>query len=234
MLARAVRHIHSSPTHCPGCGMHCGCWMLAAVAHSFRGYIRLTMYSPIASMYTAATTESMVGSLLCSYDYAHGRVCICAIGACSPSHGLLAFANCSRVLGQQSQQSKGSEARLLQVCGIGLHTALPPTQSSPAFKIASASYSLPYPTPSPALTHMHRAMHIIMHASLQCCGPAISILDRLRATWCVLLHMLVCCWHSPVEHVPVWLDEDAHEEGVVGASCQVGAAGGWVPGIEVI
>lgn len=38
----------------------------------------------------------------------------------------------------------------------------------------------------------------------------------------------------PVEHVPVWLDEDPHEEGVVGAGCNVGATGGWVPGVKVI
>ncbi len=38
----------------------------------------------------------------------------------------------------------------------------------------------------------------------------------------------------PVKHVPVGLDEDAHEEGVIGAGCQVGAAGGRVPGVEVI
>jgi len=46
--------------------------------------------------------------------------------------------------------------------------------------------------------------------------------------------VLVCCWNLPVEHIPVRLDEDTHEEGVVGAGCQVGAAGGRVPGVEVI
>lgn len=44
--------------------------------------------------------------------------------------------------------------------------------------------------------------------------------------------MLWC--EVPVEHVPVWLDEDSHEDGVVGAGSNVGAAGGWVPGVEVI
>ena len=66
---------------------------------------------------------------------------------------------------------------------------------------------------------MHRAMHNIMDASLQCYSPAISILDRLRANLCVRLQVLVCSWYVPVEHVPVGLDEDAHEEGVVGAGC---------------
>ena len=38
----------------------------------------------------------------------------------------------------------------------------------------------------------------------------------------------------PVEHIPVWLDEDSHEQGVVGAGCNVGAAGGRVTWVEVI
>ena len=37
-----------------------------------------------------------------------------------------------------------------------------------------------------------------------------------------------------MKHVPVWLDEHAHKEGVVGAGSQVGAAAGWVPGVKVI
>lgn len=81
---------------------------------------------------------------------------------------------------------------------------------------------------------MHRAMHNIMDASLQYCSPAIGILNSSRANLDVRLHVLVCCWNLPVEHIPVRLDEDTHEEGVVGAGCQVGAAGGRVPGVEVI
>ena len=74
-----------------------------------------------------------------------------------------------------------------------------------------------------------------MDASLQFVNsPAVSILDRLRANLCIHLQVLVCSWHLPVEHVPVGLDEDAHEEGIVRAGCQVGAAGGRVPRVEVI
>jgi hypothetical protein len=75
---------------------------------------------------------------------------------------------------------------------IGLHTALALTQTSPPLKGTSASYPL---TPQ-TLTHMHRAVHNIMDASLQFVNtPAVSILDRHRANLPVRLQVLVCCWY---------------------------------------
>ena len=38
----------------------------------------------------------------------------------------------------------------------------------------------------------------------------------------------------PVEHVPVCLHQSAHEQGVEGTGSDVGLAGGWVAGVEVV
>ena len=65
-------------------------------------------------MYTGMF-RSMVGNFLCSYGCHYSQVSIRTICTFPPSYGLLAFANCSRVLAWQSQESKGAEARLSQM-----------------------------------------------------------------------------------------------------------------------